>query len=69
MRSPAVMCSPDTSVSAARSLIPDGDLLIGQENRLTAVLRGRDLDEALRKGHGEQMLSELLQITAGARPP
>ncbi len=69
MRSPAVLLSPDTSASAARLLVPDGDCLIGHDNHLTAILRGRDLDEALRKGQGERMVSAVLQNTEGQRPP
>jgi CIC family chloride channel protein len=69
MRSPAVLLSPETSVSAARLILPEGDCLIGQGNQLTAILRGHGLDEALRKGEGDRMLSAILKSQDAARPP
>jgi len=69
MRSPALLLSPDTSVSAARLLVPEGDCLVGRENPLTAILRAPALEEALRKGHGNQMVSALLKNTEVVTPP
>lgn len=69
MRSPAMLLSPETTVSVARSLVPDGDCLIGEGTQLTAIVRGRDLDERLRRGQGEQLVSAILRSAEILWPP
>jgi chloride channel protein, CIC family len=69
MRSPAVLLSPDTAASTARSLVPEGDCLIGEGNRLLTILRGWDLDEALRKGQGERAVSAIVHDNESAEVP
>ena len=69
MRSPAMLLPPDTTVSAARALVPDGDCLIGEGTQLIAIARGRDLDERLRKGQGESAVSTILRHAEPVKPP
>jgi len=69
MRSPAVLLPPDTSAAAARQLVPEGDCLIGQDNRLMGMLRGPVIDEALRRGQGHLAVVSILQKHEEARPP
>ena len=52
MRSPAILISPATSITVARQLVPEGDLLIGESGTLQGIVIGSDLDDALRQGSG-----------------
>lgn len=69
MRSPAVLIPPDTTVSVARRLVPEGDCLVGQNNHMLAVLRGAVLDEALGRGQGERAVSAVMQPAGPAGVP
>jgi CIC family chloride channel protein len=61
MRSPAVLVSPATTVAAARQLVPDGDLLIGENGKLLGVVPAPALEEALRRGAGQTPLAGLVR--------
>jgi CIC family chloride channel protein len=63
MRSPAMLLSPETSVAAARALVPVGDCLVGEMDRLSGMLRGQDLDAAIRKGQSDRPLSAILDAS------
>jgi CIC family chloride channel protein len=60
MRSPAFLLSPETTISAARQLAPEGDCLVGEHGKLIGILLGPVLDSALRRGVGDAPISTVV---------
>ncbi|MEO5922636.1 MAG: chloride channel protein [Bryobacteraceae bacterium] len=69
MRSPARLLSPDMTVAEARARVPDGDVLVGGEEKLLGVIRAEAIEKAFLEDSGSITLYEMMRRIEYRRLP
>jgi CBS-domain-containing membrane protein len=69
MRSPAELLPPELSIGTARERIVQGDILVGDGERLLGIVLAAELDEAFINGSAARTLEMVMRPSSEGRIP